>query len=125
MEPWDLVGRGRYDQFAAFLVRNSLLSAKALHRSASSDAIARLKGAGPVIDAGVDNAAIVAGLMSGHMVFFFDDQQAFTRESTREVEGSRESDNACTDNEQVCLAISHRDLLDGTLDYTNPSAGKL
>src|SRR3974390_2210944 len=69
----DFVGSGGDDQLAALLVGNGVLGAEALHGGASGDAVARLERAGAVVEAGVNDAAVVSGLVGGDAVFFLDD----------------------------------------------------
>ena len=52
----------------------------ALHGRGSGDTQAGFKRAGFVVDAGVNDAAIVSALVPGHAVFFFQHQYATTRE---------------------------------------------
>ena len=43
-------------------------------RFAPGDAAARFQGAGAVIQSGVNNSAVVAGLVAGNLGFLFEDQ---------------------------------------------------
>jgi hypothetical protein len=55
----------------------------------------------------VDDAGVVAGLVGGDVVFFLDDKQALAGETARKFQASCESNNARTDNEEVCLVVGH------------------
>ena len=92
--------------------------AKPLHRSAAGDAVARLQRASAIVNSGVDDTAVVSGLVSGDTVFFFDDQQTFAGKAPGVFESGGKPDNACADDEEICLAISHERLPGGKLDYT-------
>ena len=56
----------------------------------------------------MDDAAVVSGLVGGDAVFFLDDQQALAGKAAGVFERGGESDDAGADDEEICLAISHR-----------------
>ncbi len=98
---------GSDDQLAAFLEGNAVVAAEALHRSSAGDAVARLQRAGAVIEAGVNDAAVVAGLVGGDAVFFFDDGDVHVREAASDFERGSQSYDACANDEQVDFTVSH------------------
>ena len=107
-EAGNFFGSGGHDQLAALFVGDGVLGAEALHGGASGDAVARLERAGAVVEAGVDDAGVVSGLMSSDAVFLVDDDEAVSRKAAGEVEGGGESDDARADDEKVGLAIGHK-----------------
>ena len=68
-EPRELARVGRHDDLAAAFMRDAVLRAKAIHRFAAFNAIARLHRAGLVVKAGMDDAAVMPGLVGGEAVF--------------------------------------------------------
>ena len=98
---------GRDDQLAAFLEGNAVVAAEALHRGSAGDAVARLQRAGAVIKPGMNDAAVVAGLVGGDAVLFFDHGDVHVGEATCDFERSCQSYNACADDEQVDFMVSH------------------
>jgi hypothetical protein len=123
-EPGYFVGRGGHNQFAAFFVGDSVLRAEALHRGASRYTVTRLERSGAVVETGVDDAAVVSGLVGGDAVFFFDNYEALAGEAARVFKRSRKTDDSCADDEEVGLAISHSGSASGTPDYTNVTGAR-
>ncbi len=68
VETRQLLGIGGDDQLAAALVGDSLLGAEAVERPCALDAEPRLEGARLVVEAGVDDAAVVAALVGGDAI---------------------------------------------------------
>jgi hypothetical protein len=69
-----LVSVGRNDDFSAHFVRNSVLTAELNHGRRPADAQPSLQGARLVVNAGVDDTAIVSALVAGNAVFLFKKQ---------------------------------------------------
>ena len=67
---------------------------------ASLRAEARLEGARSIIEARVDDPRIVAGLVGGDSVFGLEDQHS-SRVPLLERAGSRQANDACSDDEVV------------------------
>ena len=61
---------GSYDQLAAFLEGNAVVAAETLHRGGAGNAVAGFQRSGAVIEPGVNNAAVVAGLVGGDAASF-------------------------------------------------------
>ena len=76
LQPSDLVLRGGKHQLAAFFVWNTLLLAEALHGSGTCDAIASFHRSGTVVEAGMNDAAVMTSLMAGKLAFFFYENEA-------------------------------------------------
>jgi hypothetical protein len=75
LEARDLRLRGRDDHLAARLHGDAVLVAEGLHQPHALDAEARLVGAGLVVDAGVNDPAVVAGLVLGDLPLFLEHHQ--------------------------------------------------
>ena len=116
-EARNFFGSGGHNQLAALFVRNAVLGAEALHRGASGDAVARLERAGAVVEAGVDDAGVVSGLMGGDAVFFLDDDEALAGEAAGVFERGSEPNDARADDEEVGLAVGHKSVPGGTNHY--------
>ena len=61
------------DHLSDLPVRDLVLLAKLHHGGAALDAVPRLERTGPVVDAGVDDSAVVAGLLLGDVAALFED----------------------------------------------------
>jgi hypothetical protein len=67
---------GGDDDLAAAIVRNAVLVAVGVERAASIHAELRLQGSGGVVDAGMDDAAVVTRLVGGDASFLLEDCDA-------------------------------------------------
>src|SRR5258706_11872303 len=101
-----LCARG-YDDFAADLVRQAMRAAEFDHGARALDAELRFQRSGLVINAGVNDAAVVAALMPAHAVFFLEQQQAKAGESLRDLKGDGETDNTSADDEDIVAGVGH------------------
>ena len=93
LEPRNLLGAGRDHELAALFEGNPMLLAEALHGRGPGDAVARLQRAGLVVEAGVDDSAVMSGLVRGHAIFFLHDDQRHLWKAQRDLESCRQSDN--------------------------------
>ena len=87
LQPRNFLRTGRDYELAAFLERNSLLPAKALHGSRAGHAVARLQRTGFVIETGVNDPAVVPGLMGRDVIFLLHDENAHSRKPPRRFKG--------------------------------------
>ncbi len=55
----------------------------------------------------MDDAAVVAGLVRGDVVFLLHHRQLHGREAPRNFQSGSQSDNAGADNKQICSAVRH------------------
>ncbi len=55
----------------------------------------------------MDDAAVVSALMAGDTIFFLQQQEAETRETSRDFERNGEADDATADDDYVRARISH------------------
>ena len=69
------VSSDRDDDLAAAVVGNAVLLAEAVHGLAARDAVARFERARLVVEAGMDDAAVVAGLVGGQAVLGLQNDQ--------------------------------------------------
>ena len=106
-QPRNFLRAGRNYQFAALLEGNAVLLAEGFHGRRAGHAIARLQRACLVVQAGVDHAAVVSGLMGGDVVFLLDHEDAQFRKAAGDLERRRQSHNASANNQEVSFAISH------------------
>ena len=90
---------------------DAVLAAELDHGRGSGDAEFGLERSGLVIDAGVDDAAVVSALVPGNAVFFFEDEKSPMRESLGEFEGDCESDDATANDHYVVGGFGHGEML--------------
>ena len=81
LQPGNLFSSGGDHELATLFERNTVLLAKALHGRCSGDTVASLQRASFVVETGMDDSAVMSGLMGGDMIFFFNDDEAHVRES--------------------------------------------
>ena len=85
-----------------------MFAAKCHHGGRTLNTKLRLQRSGLVINAGVNDAAVVSTLVPGDGVFLLDQQQAEIWHGARGVHRGREThDSAANDNDVECL-IRHR-----------------
>ena len=82
-------------------------AAKFHHGGGSLDTKLRLQGSGLVINAGVNDAAVVSALVPGDGVFLLDQQQSQIREQAGGVHRGRETYDSSTDDDDVETLIRH------------------
>ena len=97
-----ILGRGD-DDFAALFVRDAVFAAERDHLLQAADAQLRLFRTGFVIKAGVEHAAVVAGLVRGEFGFLFEQQQSGLRPCFQKTIGRGQSDNAAADNDNIAI----------------------
>ena len=95
---------GGDDQLAAHLVLDAVLVAKLPEKDAAGGAEIGLLGAGSVVDAGVDHAAVVTRLVLGYLVLFFDDRNLVARMLLRETHRGGKTDNPAADYADVVVS---------------------
>ena len=95
----------RDDNLSADLESKIVLPAKFNHRSRTGNAVVRLQGAGFVIDAGVDHATVVAGLMTGDRVFLFKNGNTAIGKTASRFQGCRQSNDSTTDDDEIQLQV--------------------
>ncbi len=96
---------GGDDQLADLLVRNVVLLEVLPSELTAFDAELGLKGAGLIIDAGVDDAAIATGLMLVVGVLFFDVHHLEVWVAQQQFPGGREADDSSANDRNV---IDHK-----------------
>ncbi len=79
VEARDLLRLGRHHQLAADLVRDAVLGAQLDQSAPAGDALARLVRSRLVVETGVDDAAVVTGLMAGDVALRFEHDGADAR----------------------------------------------
>jgi len=95
------------DNFAANFVRDSMFAAELDHGRGSGNAQPRLEGSGLVINAGVDDTAVVPALMARHGVFLFKKQKPLPGKPARDFEGNGESDDSGANNHNAVPGVVH------------------
>src|SRR4029434_6243611 len=103
------------DDLAAALVSNSVLLAEAVHQLASFDAVLSFQGTGLVVEAGMDDAAVMARLMRGIAIFGFQQDQPHGRSGVQEGMGSRKTNDAAPDYRNVVRHFAHGRTVDSTV----------
>ena len=107
LQPRQFVSVGSDDDFAAHFVGNSVLAAELDHGRRSGHAKPGLHGSRLVVDAGVNDAAVVAALVAGDAVFFFEEQQAQAGKAARNFERDPEPHHTTADDDDIVARISH------------------
>ena len=82
-----------------------MLPAKLDHSRCAGDTVLRLQRSGFVVNAGVNNAAVMTGLMARNLVFFFDNRKTNARLPANGLKRGRQSDNSTADDDQIELEI--------------------
>ena len=84
-----------------------MLAAELDHRRSAGHAVLRFQRTRFVINAGMNDAAVVSGLMPRDCVFFFEDGNSAIAERPDRFEGRGQANNSPTDNDQIKLQV-HR-----------------
>ncbi len=101
LQPVDLNRVGRDDQLAAFLERDVGLAAEGLDHGAALAAEPRLQRSRGIIDAGMDHARIVAGLMPGKARLLFQHQDPGFGPAVLIGEGGPNPDDPAADHHKI------------------------
>src|ERR1700688_2508161 len=96
-----------HDDLAADVVWNAVLAAEVNHGRGSGDAEAGLQGSGLVIDAGVNDAAVVSALVASDTVFFLEEQEPQVGKTARDFERDAKADGATADDDHVVARVGH------------------
>ena len=89
------------DELAADFVGDAVVAAEGGHFLDAGDGEAGLQGAGLVIEAGVEDAAVVAGLVKANAGFFFENDNLTAGKTGGELEGGGQADDAAADDDEV------------------------
>ena len=84
-----------------------MFTAKLNHCGCARHAQLCFQGTGFVIDAGMDDAAVVAALMTADVIFFLEQKKAHARKSPRDFERHRQADNSAADDNDAVARLSH------------------
>ena len=107
LESWDFRFAGGDDDLAANFILQIVFAAELHHGGRSLDAKFRLQGSRLVVDARVNDAAIVPALVASHAVFFFDEQQPQMGKQPGAMHRGRETHDTSADNHDVESLIGH------------------
>ena len=107
MQPGKFAFLRRNDNLAADFMGNAVLAAKCDHGVPAFHAQAGFQRTGSVIQAGMNDATVVAGLVSCDFLLFIERKDLDARKPANELHACRKADNACTDDRNVTLSISH------------------
>ena len=89
------------NDLAANLVPDALFAAKLHHGRRAGDAQLRLQRSWFVVDAGMNDGAVVAALMPAHAIFLFQQQQAEPGKAPRDLQRDGKANNASTHDDDV------------------------
>ena len=98
----------RHDHLAAPVVRDAVRLAEGRHQPHPLDAQARPGRAGTVVDACVDDAAVVPRLVRGDAGFLLEHGDAQARAALRQGEGRRQADDPPADDPDIKRLGAHR-----------------
>src|SRR5581483_95628 len=101
LQPRQLRLVGGHDHLAAALPRDAVGVAELLHLARALHARARLERAGLVVDAGVDDAAVVPGLVGRETLFLLQHEQAKARVGLAEGQSGGEADDAAAHDGEI------------------------
>ena len=97
----ELGGVGRDDHLSALLVRDAPLGAVLVELASALHAKARLERAGLVVDAGVDHARAVAGLMRSHLGLALEHAHRRPRVPADQLARHRHAHDSASDNRDI------------------------
>ncbi|MNN22455.1 hypothetical protein D3C81_1358130 [compost metagenome] len=92
---------GGHQQLAALVVTDAVLVAEGLGGLVAFQAEARLQAARGVVDAGMDYATVVAGLVLGRAGLFLQQEDFCVRVNLGQLHGRGHTHNAATDDDEV------------------------
>src|SRR5215467_4002784 len=84
-----------------------MFAAELHHGCRPGNAETCLQGSWFVVHAGVNDATVVAALVARNFAFFFQHKQFLARKPSCDFERHAESDNACSNNDNVVTRVSH------------------
>ena len=106
LEPGDLFGGGGDDDLAAVAERESLIPAELRHGAMAAYAQLRPQRAGRVVDARVQDSAVVAGLVGGRLGLLLDDRQGQTGQPGGDRPRRGQAHDPRADHDHV-VAVGH------------------
>jgi hypothetical protein len=89
------------DQLPVDAVGDPLLVTEPEQAIAPLSAESRLQRAGLVVDARVDDAAVVAALVEGEPLFLLEESDSGARSASKDLAGDRQADQSAADDEAV------------------------
>jgi hypothetical protein len=107
VERAELARPGRDDDLAAALVGDPALLAQVLHEPRALDAQARLERPGGVVDARVQDAAVVAGLVAADLGLALEHRHAPARVAQDQLARDGQPDDARADDDDVGVGRAH------------------
>ncbi len=103
-------GHGDHD-FAAQLVGQVVFLAEFDHETRALDGHLGLEAAWLVVQAGVDDAAVVAGLVGGDLGLFLQNDELEVRAALHQLHGRGQANDSGADDGYVEFGVSHNDSL--------------
>ena len=100
-EPLELQIVCGHNELAALLERQAVMSADFARRLDARPAERRLQAAGGIIDAGMDDAAVVPGLVGSDFLLLLDDGDGQALIPPRQLQRGREADDASADDDHT------------------------
>jgi hypothetical protein len=88
------IGRSGDDNFAADIMRDTFLAAEGDHGGGALNAEARLQRSRLVVEAGMDDTAVVAARVAAHVVLFLHDGETETGMAQKQFPGDGEPDHS-------------------------------
>ena len=101
LESRQFKGVGGDDNFATNLVRDGFGTAEVEELLITGSAVGGFETSGFVVEAGVDDAAVVSGLMAGRGGFLFDEDEPGSGSGLEQFECGGEADDATADDEDI------------------------
>jgi len=101
LEPRQLFGGGGHDHLAAGLEGDAVLAAKGLQHGLAPPTVQGLERAWLVVDARVDDAGVVPGLVPSNSVLLLEEQHPGARAARGDLERGGETDDAPTDDRDI------------------------
>ena len=93
-----LLGGGGHDELAADLVGDAVLAAEVDHLADAGDGEAGLEGAGLVVEAGMEDAAVVGALVAAGAGFLFEEGDLGGGVGLEEAVGGGQADDSSADD---------------------------
>jgi hypothetical protein len=100
-QAWEFSPVGRYHELAANFVRDRMLAAEFDHLADDADGQPGFEGPRLIVEARVEDAAIVAGLVAADGALFFYNSDFGAGQSLAQTEGCSQSDYTAANNQHI------------------------
>ena len=96
---------GRDHDLSADFVWDAVFAAELHHRTCAGHAILRLQRAGPIVNAGVNDTAVMSGLMARDRSFFFQNGQTNSRVVAQRLKSRSQTNDSTADDGKIKVEV--------------------